>query len=966
MSNTSESRINCSQDSRLSSQEYLYSCEPQFRDWCNTLAHAMQIASIPCYSGEVIDEEDLGLLKTPFENDPPYDTPFLSVEPYASPGQASFTKAKLRAYKWALGDYMAQYQLRITENPLEARKDDGKSSHLYSPWPSGEYGLTAKIFDTLPGKWTKSAYNGLWYSFYELASTSMPPGKWTEIDRGAIVMAPLYSSSLSSLGDFDSDESIKFSYVSRTEHAYELISQFMQTLRADQQNWLGGCTLSEYLWGFIYHYGQQARLDPMMRSGIIPYLLGFIDFLYGTNWSIKTEIEAILNQLQPQIIDSKVAYPDFLSSSSAIALSSTFTPVVGAGVDSDAYLYVQGAYHPKSFTVSDFRSNPRMNWKNYVTLCDLYRSFCTTPDHKAHLRWAKQFNDWAIAHKVWSYTLSHHGTAMPTEVRVLGLDDGADIVVKYDTEIEEWESEDIVDSPNQLSVTREQSIAQNVEWGTTSFQLPAELNALSLFTGSTFDNIQINPDCDQDTVDWIWRLFPPDPEQKRQQDQDDLDQKYQKLIKEQQDKKTQLQKDLNDAYSDWDIELVEADVSENMLPTFQHFGYSPTTPPPEYPEGDPYAWFNEQIETVVDNDPTLDTPAKKEQRIQEMYQYYSDLVEIFWSASGKGTEIDAKWQETVDKILDDIDDCDKEIKRLQDEYAQKSREIQQKVYHPEIPSQEDQNRLLEYFKTKPGFISWSGGGGQVLTVNQVTVVAPLSGISDRRYFTNSLSTQTRFWPAPAIMMGPDKDQIYVSEWCPFKTMDYEGSLSSDGGELLQYPPELSDYEYEAWTGHTEGVGYSHMMDNVRKDNKFFEIASSKCPTYWTSPYGNFERWKGNIPELPDWPEPHEETVHVDFNVPQPTIAFIEDLEGNNPPKQRTVHVNGQKRSDLIVIVNGAAENLSYYAYQAKILSIPIGGYTPQFNPIPRDYLRLWQGDNIQHHVYFESKDALRCASFPLN
>ena len=94
------SRIN-SDDDRLSSIANLYVGLSGYYDWINTSTHAFEISFLPSLYGRYAGQNlDLGLLETPYRNDPPYDTDLLSVNPNGSPGQDEYAAGKYRAYKW--------------------------------------------------------------------------------------------------------------------------------------------------------------------------------------------------------------------------------------------------------------------------------------------------------------------------------------------------------------------------------------------------------------------------------------------------------------------------------------------------------------------------------------------------------------------------------------------------------------------------------------------------------------------------------------------------------------------------------------------------------------------------------------------------------------------------------------------------------------------------------------------------
>ena len=94
------SRINGSDD-RLSSLSYLMVNHLGYYDWIDTSTHAFEISFLPSLYGRYAGQElSLGLLETPYKNDPPYDTYLLSVNPNGQPGYPEYAAGKYRAYKW--------------------------------------------------------------------------------------------------------------------------------------------------------------------------------------------------------------------------------------------------------------------------------------------------------------------------------------------------------------------------------------------------------------------------------------------------------------------------------------------------------------------------------------------------------------------------------------------------------------------------------------------------------------------------------------------------------------------------------------------------------------------------------------------------------------------------------------------------------------------------------------------------
>lgn len=139
-------------------------------------------------------------------------------------------------------------------------------------------------------------------------------------------------------------------------------------------------------------------------------------------------------------------------------------------------------------------------------------------------------------------------------------------------------------------------------------------------------------------------MFPPDPEEKRQQDLTNLQDEFEEDLEKLQEVYEDIEEQIGNAYHDYAEALNNADV-DLLKDAFTHFGYEIPQPVPQWPpmelEYDYYQeWFYPGVINVTNNDPNLPTEDQKVQRQEEMYQYVSDIEDTAWRPGGTLYEID--------------------------------------------------------------------------------------------------------------------------------------------------------------------------------------------------------------------------------------------------------------------------------------------------------------------------------------
>ena len=127
-------------------------------------------------------------------------------------------------------------------------------------------------------------------------------------------------------------------------------------------------------------------------------------------------------------------------------------------------------------------------------------------------------------------------------------------------------------------------------------------------------------------------------------------------------------------------------------------------------------------------------------------------------------------------------------------------------------------------------------------------VAPLSGLYGRVFEYdndgNPISSNLNYWPAPIVMLGPEKEWIKVREWLPYKIKSYSGQQPTATFE----DPALSNFTFAGYSGLNGGIGYQTSLTNDARDNDQFNALKSRCPRYWSSKGGNLDYWLGKVPD----------------------------------------------------------------------------------------------------------------------
>lgn len=274
------------------------------------------------------------------------------------------------------------------------------------------------------------------------------------------------------------------------------------------------------------------------------------------------------------------------------------------------------------------------------------------------------------------------------------------------------------------------------------------------------------------------------------------------------------------------------------------------------------------------------------------------------------------------------------------------------------------DKIADYFDTYGGITAEGQGTYSITTVGASKVIAPLSGYTTRKYLGGygqwQLSDNSLYWPAPAIMLGPEKDGIFVEEYLPYKQQMFEGDLSDTN---IMY--DLSSTVWTSFVGYDSGLGYRDMMTNEKRNEKMWYLLHSTCPRYWTTPYGNIVSYQGTMPTPPDIPSRTEHQT-IEFGNPTVVITASENL---NPRtlKQVTIQFNGQTRSNLKLNINGKTILMSDLADgEIDLGSSIVGNVSITPDRINPNLLRFWRsGPNSEYYKYEQCNFYLRSAQFTL-
>lgn len=748
-----KSRINSDED-KLSSIANLYVGLSSYYDWVNTIAHAYEITKLPMYAGNFYDDEKdtwkIGLLQTPFSNAKPYDTDLLSANTDGSPGSDRFAKGKYRAWKWlSYEDSDVENALYLYRNSLWAGQFDTFNIYNYYPapllrgqrlWTEISAGLSgdvmASIFDAWPGKYSYDSYNQMWANFLECAVCGANPD-WNR--QAAMIQPPLYDNTLETLDRFKTEGVQTWEFAEAQSKAEAMLDTLKDDLKTNDTPWLGGCSLAIIDWGsLIFHYGQLGFSDNYIRGGIVLPLLRFVDFFFDTD-KCDERLAQIVAEASQGIEDfrDRISCPEILERAMQTDLSSPYPPWVGAGVDSFGWLQFRRDTLVTQNPL-DFKANPKLLYDGYVAICDLYRSLCTAEESGArvHNRWASVNNRWSIGKELQiEREVRHIATGNVTNFTIQG--DHAEVDIEYDDTGYVWKnlSTEVPADDNTITVARNQAFAQYDEASPLTFVQEAKLDMTSCFV--TSPDLRPNPQSDPGVQNWIDRLFPADPEEKRQEDLQNLEDEYEASLSVLQNELTALQKQLDDSDIAYTQSLNNADV-DLLKEVFTHFGYDVPQPVPHYPpqelEYDYYSeWLEPGIIAATANDPALPTEDQKVERQEQMWQLANDIEDEAWSPGGTLLAISEYWDPIISELYSNVKAKADEIDALTEKYWQDRDEIETREYHPTLPSQEDLDRIAGYFGTYGGITAQGQGTASITTTSQSKVVAPLSGYMTREY-----------------------------------------------------------------------------------------------------------------------------------------------------------------------------------------------------------------------------------------
>lgn len=982
------SRINGSDD-ELSSLSCLMVNRLGYYDWINTSTHAFEISFLPSLYGTYAGQElSLGLLETPYKNDPPYDTYLLSVNPYGEPGRDDYAAGKYRAYKWlVMGiDNKIYSELSTSKDSLMNNDDSSGWSvdvQLYQPILEGHYGslsaeggydidVLCSTFDWWPGEVSKRQYDAMWKNFILMA--------WGGRDlqtfpNPSMVFPPLYDPNLLNFNCFDTYSSTWLASEAQGK-GLQLFNAFAAELRNRYgSDWTRACSMNIHHFGTsLFEYGQLNDGSSRYKTGIVSPLLGFIDFLYGTSYNTMSQLDDVVKDSVVESISARLLYPQFLSACAVTQLSSPYMGWGGAGVDEHCRLFSQNIDGYKTDSLGFYETNPKMSYANYVALCDFYRSFCTMEqnDLRHHVRFAVTDHKWQMDHVQVDRDYEHYALADAIGVTINEDEGYAEFDIQYGHSFHQVQDISTYNTfSNHIETTRRQCYNFLYEGEGLGFEREFQLNLSNYVVSDPVLGLIPNPGLDPEDKAWVERLFPPNPEQEREKDIQALTDEYQKSKKEREDQIAELSASLEPLYPQYESELYNAEI-QLVTEVFPHFGYPIPQPVPHYPEDNDYwnDWFYPGVSAAIQNDQTLSTDELRNERQREMYQYTDDIISAHYSEGGEGWNIEMKWEATFNEIYDQINALEEQIKQLTQQYQKDREQLEQKIYHPQIPSQEDQLSILANGIGGIGPVIQTGNGHrECITVSRMRAVAPLSGLYGRVFDYagdgNPISTNLNYWPAPIILLGPEKENILVREWLPYKTQSYSGAQPAPAFD----EPELSDYAFAGFSGLNSGIGYKTSLTNDARDDDQFNILRSKCPRFWTSKSGDLDDWLGTVPEDIPWPQDHTEHQRVDFTNPVFQISVSEDLIGANPQKQKLVLFNGEQRSDLRVSI-GESITMSMSDLLTgvhRLGTIPIGRASFDVQPRPRSTMVYWTtGPDYEYLIYDQCNYMLRSARFTLH
>ena len=983
------SRIN-SDDDRLSSIANLYVGLSGYYDWINTSTHAFEISFLPSLYGRYDGQNlDLGLLQTPYRNDPPYDTYLLSVNPNGSPGQDEYAAGKYRSYKWlvmGVDGPRIQHDLSTYRDSLQNGSDQEGwyvNARSYEHILEGHYQyvtdengyitdtILCSTFDWWPGQMSKRQYDDMWKNFIIMA--------WGGRDlkknpSPSMVYPPLYDPSLQNFGCFDTYNDVWDASEAQGK-AKKLFDAFGAELRnAYGSDWTRACSMNIHHFGKqLFEYGQLNDGVSRYRTGIVSPLLGFIDFLYGTNYSTFAQLDDILTNSKVEPISARLCYPELLSACAVTQLSSPYMGFGGVGVDENCSLFSQNINGKKGDHLDFYETNPKMSYANYVALCDFYRSFCTMEEqnNRHHVRFGVTQHKWSMEHIQVDRECQHNSIGQAV-VNEINEDEGyADVVIDYDhTFSVEKDLSSYKTFDNHIETVRRQNYNYFYDGGGLAFNREFQIDLSNYCIKDPVKGLVPNPELDAETQAWVERLFPPNPEPQRDIDIQELTEKYDKEVKQREDQISTLSVQLEEDNIQYDIELQNSDI-QCLTGVFTHFSYPVPQPVPHYPEVENWwdEWFYPGVQDVISNDPTLSSVELKDEREREMMQYTDDIINANYSEGGEGYEIDMKWQAIFDNIYAQIDKLEKEIDALTQKYQRDRAELEAKEYEPQLPSREDQLKILQLGLKGTGPVVQSGNGYKgCIASSRMRAVAPLSGLYGRvfeyDYDGNPISSNLNYWPAPIVMLGPEKEHILVREWLPYKVKFYSGQQPTATFE----DPDLSNFIFAGSSGINLGIGQNALTNDAR-DNDQFNVLKHYCPRYWSSKGGNLDYWLGKVPDDLQWPENHSENQRVQFTEPTIGIIVSKDMIGGPPKKQKLVLFNGEQRSDLRVAFGGTI-NTNMSELLTGITSLgysTIGAVTYDLSPRPKETMMYWnQGPDYDHLIYDQCTYMLRSARFTLH
>lgn len=145
----------------------------------------------------------------------------------------------------------------------------------------------------------------------------------------------------------------------------------------------------------------------------------------------------------------------------------------------------------------------------------------------------------------------------------------------------------------------------------------------------------------------------------------------------------------------------------------------------------------------------------------------------------------------------------------------------------------------------------------------------------------------------------------------------------------------------------------------------WSLLHGTCARYWTTPYGNIVSYQGTMPTPPDIPSRSEHQT-VEFRNPTVVIGASENLAPRTL-KQVTIQFNGEKRSNLKLIINGKTILMSDLAAgEIDLGSSIVGNVSITPDRINPNLLQFWKtGTNSEYYKYEQCNFYLRSAQFVL-